>query len=118
MILLVEDDIPNRRAVALALKTAGHQVMSAEDGTDALELLACHHFELVITDLLMPNLNGLNLINTIRLKWPDIPIILMSGYLSRDLGEGVMKGIAAFLQKPFSPMALIMTIERVLPKSN
>jgi len=117
MILLVEDDIPNRRAVTLALKTAGHEVMSAGDGTEALELLFRHHFDLVITDLLMPNLNGLNLINTIRLKWPDIPLILMSGYLSNDLGKGVMEGIAAFLQKPFSPTALIMTIERVLPKS-
>jgi DNA-binding NtrC family response regulator len=118
MILLVEVDIPSRRAVTLALKTAGHEVMNAGDGTEALELLAKHHFEVVITDLLMPNLNGLNLINTIRLKWPAMPIVLMSGYLPHDVGKGVMEGIAAFLQKPFSPTALIMTIERVLPKSN
>ena len=72
MILVVEDDAPSRRAVTLALKRAGHEVMNASDGTEALELLAKHHFELVITDLLMPNLNGLNLINTIRLKWPHI----------------------------------------------
>ena len=118
MILLVEDDIPNQRAVTLALKTAGHEVMNAGDGTEALELLARHHFELVITDLLMPNLNGINLINTIRFKWPDIPLILMSGYLPQDLGKAIMEGIAAFLQKPFSPTTLIMTIERVLPKSS
>jgi YesN/AraC family two-component response regulator len=92
--------------------------MTAGDGTEALELLPKHHFELVITDLLMPNLNGLNLVNTIRLKWPDLPLILMSGYLSHDLGKGIMDGIAAFLQKPLSPTALIMTVERVLPKSN
>jgi CheY-like chemotaxis protein len=47
MILLVEDDIPSRRAVTLALKTAGHEVMTAGDGTEALELLAKHHFEVV-----------------------------------------------------------------------
>jgi CheY-like chemotaxis protein len=118
MILLVEDDAPNRRAVTLALKSAGHEVMSAGDGTEALELLARHHFELVITDLLMPNLNGLNLINSIRLKSPDVPLVLMSGYLPQDLGKSVMKGIAAFLQKPFSPTTLIMTVERLLSKSN
>ena len=48
----------------------GHEVMSADNGTEAMELLHKHDFELVITDLVMPNLNGLNLINTIRLKWP------------------------------------------------
>ena len=47
-----------------------------------------------------------------------MPIVLMSGYLPNDVGKGVMEGIAAFLQKPFSPTTLIMTIERVLPKSN
>src|SRR5437867_12030956 len=86
MILVVEDDAPSGRAIALALKTAGHEVMNAGDGTEALELLSMHDFELVITDLLMPNLSGQNLINTIRLKWPHMPVILTSGYLSKDLG--------------------------------
>jgi DNA-binding NtrC family response regulator len=118
MILLVEDDATSRRAVNLILKTAGHEVMSAGDGTEALELLAKHHFDLVITDLVMPNLNGLNLINAIRLKQPHLPLILMSGHLFKDAGKAVMEGIAAYLQKPFTPTALIMTVERVLSRSN
>jgi two-component system response regulator FlrC len=116
MILVVEDDGPSRRAVALTLKTAGHEVMNAGDGTEAQELLSMHHFDLVITDLLMPNLSGLNLINTIRLRWPRMPIILTSGYLSQDLGKAIIDGMSAFLQKPFTPTALIMTVERLLPK--
>ena len=56
MILLVEDEPPSGRAMALALKTAGHDVMIANSGAEALELLALHGFELVITDLVMPNL--------------------------------------------------------------
>jgi DNA-binding NtrC family response regulator len=117
MILLVEDDRPSSRAVTLALKTAGHEVMNASDGVEAIELLSKHHFELVITDLLMPKLNGQNLFNTIRLKWPHMPIILMSGYLSKDLGNAITDGMSAFLQKPFIPTALLMTVERVLAKS-
>jgi DNA-binding response OmpR family regulator len=50
MILVVEDDAPSGRSIALALKTAGHEVMNAGDGTEALELLSMHDFELVITD--------------------------------------------------------------------
>jgi CheY-like chemotaxis protein len=118
MILLVEDDAPNRRAVTLALKTAGHEVMNASDGTEALKLLSIHDFDLVITDLLMPNLNGLNLINTIHLKWPHMPIILMSGYLAKDLGKAIIDGMSAYLQKPFTPTALIMAVERVLSKAH
>ena len=118
MILVVEDDGPSRRAVTLALKTAGHEVMNASDGVEALELLSIHHFELVITDLLMPKLNGQCLFNTIRPKWPHMPIILMSGYLSQDLGNAITDGISAFLQKPFTPTALIVTVERLLPKAS
>ena len=92
--------------------------MNAGDGTEAQELLSMHHFDLVITDLLMPNLSGLNLINTIRLKWPHMPIILTSGYLSQDLGKAIIDGTAAFLQKPFTPTALLMTVERLLPKAS
>jgi DNA-binding response OmpR family regulator len=68
MILLVEDDPPSSRALTLALKTAGYEVINADNGTEALELLVMHDFELVITDLVMPNLNGLNLINAVHFK--------------------------------------------------
>jgi CheY-like chemotaxis protein len=118
MILLVEDDPASGRAMALALKTAGYDVLSAGDGPEALVLLAKHHFELVITDLVMPGLNGMNLINTIRIKWPDLPSILMSGYLPEGVGIAVMEGISAFLRKPIYPTDLIATVERLLPKSN
>lgn len=117
MILLVEDDPPSSHAMSLALKTAGHEVTNAGDGTEALEILTTGNFELVITDLVMPNLNGLNLINTIRLKWPHMPLILMSGYLSKDAGKVILAGNAVFLQKPVNPTALVMAVERVLSKS-
>jgi DNA-binding NtrC family response regulator len=117
MILLVEDDPASSRAMSLALKTASHDVINADDGTEAVELLYKHDFELVITDLVMPNLNGLNLINTIRLKWPRMPLILMSGYLAKDAGKAIIDQTAAYLQKPVNPTALVMAVERVLSKS-
>ena len=117
MILLVEDDPLSGRAMALALKTAGHQVINASNGAEALDLIALHDFELVITDLVMPDLNGLNLINAIRLKRPKLPIILVSGYLAKDAGRAIFDAAATFLQKPVNPTALIMAVERVLSKS-
>jgi DNA-binding NtrC family response regulator len=117
MILLVEDDRPSSRVMSLALKTTGHEVMSAADGTEAMELLAIHDFELVITDLVMPQLNGLNLINAIRLKRPGMPVILMSGYPAKDAGKAIIDQTAAYLQKPINPTSLVMAVERVLSKS-
>jgi DNA-binding NtrC family response regulator len=117
MILVVEDDPTSSRVLTAALKTAGHQVMNAGDGTQALELLATQNFELVITDLVMPNLNGLNLIKAIRLKWPHMPLILMSGYLSKNAGRAIIDQTAVFLQKPINPTTLMMTVERLLSKS-
>jgi two-component system, OmpR family, response regulator len=106
MILLVEDDPTSSRILSAALKTAGHEVMNADDGTEALELLAKHHFQFVITDLVMPNLNGLNLIKKIRLKWQHMPLILMSGYLAKDTGKAIIDQTAAYLQKPVNPTTL------------
>jgi len=117
MILLVEDDPASGRAMALALKTAGHEVMNANNGAEALEMLAVRDFKLVITDLVMPNLNGLNLINAIRVKRPKLPLILISGYLPKDAGKAIIDETAAFLQKPVNPTALVMAVERVLSKS-
>jgi len=79
MILLVEDDGPSLRAMTLALRTANYDVATASNGTEALALLAESRFEAIITDLVMPNMNGLDLINLIRRQWPDMGVILMSG---------------------------------------
>jgi len=65
----------------------------------------------------LPNLNGLNLINAIRVKQPKMPIILVSGYLAKDAGRAIIDEAAAFLQKPINPTALVMAVERVLSKS-
>jgi DNA-binding NtrC family response regulator len=115
MILLVEDDPPSSRALTLALKTAGYEVINADNGTEALELLVMHDFELVITDLVMPNLNGLNLINAVHFKRPHMPVILMSGYLVKDAGKAIIDQTAVFLQKPINPTALIMAVDGCSP---
>ena len=57
------------------------------------------------------------IINTIRLKRPKMPVILVSGYLAKDAGKAIVDETAAFLQKPVSPTALVMAVARVLSKS-
>jgi CheY-like chemotaxis protein len=117
MILLVEDDIITRKAFAQALRSHGHEVREAADGNEALALLEQSHFDVVITDMVMPNLNGLGLIAQIRADWPRTPILLMSGYVSQYAGQTIMSGEAEFLRKPIDSPVLIATVQRLLAVS-
>ena len=118
MILLVEDEAITRLAFGQLLRAHGHEVMETGDGAQALALLSKLRFDLVITDLVVPNLNGLNLASFIRARWPKTPIILISGYLSENAGKIILEGLADFLQKPIRPSALVATVHRLVPGSN
>ncbi len=117
MILLVEDEERAREVFAKILKNAGYGVMEAADGLQALSLLEKLHCDLVISDILMPNLNGYALVSRIRAKWPNMPIILMSGYLSPDAAKAMLNGSVDFIPKPIDPKTLIETIQRRMPQS-
>jgi len=122
MILFVEDESLSRRAFAQILRSKGYQVAEAQNGVEALEVLNTgtevltkKAFDLVITDLVLPGLHGVNLIHQIRAMWPNMPIIVTSGYLSDGPGKVILEGFAEFIQKPIDPAALIAAVRRLLP---
>lgn len=123
MILFVEDESLSRRAFAQILRAKGYQVAEAQNGVEALEILTTgtevltkKAFDLVITDLVLPGLHGVNLIHQIRARWPKMPIIVISGYLSETPGKVILEGFAEFIQKPIDPAALIAAVRRLLPE--
>ena len=118
VILLVEDEAPVRYAFAQILRNHGHVVMEAADGLEALDLLDKYHFHLVVTDLVMPNLNGFHLVARIRSTWPDTPIIITSAYFSEAAAQVLLAGKSEFIQKPIDPPALVATFHRLVPGSN
>jgi len=118
MILLVEDDAITRVSFAQMLRAHGHQVVEVADGRKALELLSSLRFDLVITDLVLPNLNGLNLVRLIRARCPSLPVILVSAYLSESGGRTILGESAHFFQKPVRPSALLATAQRLLGSRN
>lgn len=89
MILLVEDDATSRISFRRTLRSFGYEVYEAIDGTEAIALLEQHSSEvdLVITDMVLPKLNGLNLVLNIQRRWPKMPVVLVSGYLSKEGGR-------------------------------
>jgi CheY-like chemotaxis protein len=123
MILLVEDELVSRYALAQTLRSYGYDVKEAADGNEALALiqellLQKSTIDLVITDLRMPNENGFVLAAHIHVKWPKVPMLLMSGYLSERAGKLVSEGFAEFIHKPIDPPALIAAVRRLLQKQH
>jgi CheY-like chemotaxis protein len=116
MILLVEDEPITRNAFADALRMDGQEVIQAADGIEALLLLDKYHVDLIITDLVMPmpTFTGFELVGQIRSKWPHIPILIISAYVSQDTAK-ISDRNAEFMQKPVDPPALIATVRRLLP---
>jgi CheY-like chemotaxis protein len=92
MILLVEDDGICRIDFAQKLRSYGYEVLEATDGAEAIALLENHYptIDIVITDMVMPKVNGLNLIVNIQTRWPKLPVIMLSAYLSQYAGDSIL----------------------------
>lgn len=78
-ILIAEDDTAVRKFVLRALANAGHDVVAAEDGQQALEALETDQFDLLLSDIVMSELDGIALALKVSKDWPDLPILLMTG---------------------------------------
>lgn len=116
MILLVEDSITIRKLIKEILKEKNIEIEEAENGEEALNLLKNNIYDLIILDIMMPKMNGLELIKIIR-DFSNIPIIFLSA-LSDEKTQILAYNLGAdgYLTKPFSPNILISIVERYLRK--
>lgn len=122
-ILIVEDDALLRQLLARALTIAGYEVAEADDGQEALVQFELNPAELVLTDIVMPNQEGLETIGKLLRKNPVPKIVAMSGGGIMDPGGYLAMasklGAAATLQKPFSHEQMLETLAQVLaPRRN
>ena len=115
MILLVDDEEGYRELISRVLTKAGYEVLQAADGLQALSLLEESKVDLVISDILMPALNGYALVARLRAKWPTMPVILTTGFLSQESAKSMMNGSVDFIPKPINAQTLIDMIHRRIP---
>lgn len=117
VIMTADDSASVRQMVGFTLKQNGYDVVEAVDGRDALTRLASQKVDMLITDLNMPNLDGLGLIKGVRAGTLNkfIPIIMLTTE-SQDSkkGEGKAAGATGWIVKPFKPEQLIAVIKKVL----
>jgi CheY-like chemotaxis protein len=115
-VLVVDDEPSVRRFACRVLREAGYGVREAADGLDALSLIRSGVVDLdaVVSDIVMPRLNGVELLQSLSLERPRLPVILMSGY---DMNQLTRLGIASpcgVLSKPFPPDQLLAEVRRCI----
>jgi CheY-like chemotaxis protein len=113
-ILVVEDDRLNRELFSKVLRQEGYQVIEACDGDIALKILQALPCDLVITDFLMPMVNGIQFVEQLRSLQPQMPIIFITGYLSAISDKKIVDEVAEILAKPFELNVLRSSVRRVL----
>lgn len=116
-ILAVDDSASMRQMVTFTLKNAGHDVTEAEDGVQALGIAKGKSFDLVITDVNMPNMDGITLIKELRAlpAFKFTPMLMLTTESSGDKkAEGKAAGATGWIVKPFNPDQLIATVTKVL----
>jgi two-component system response regulator AtoC len=117
-ILLIDDEAPNRDALSLLLSHAGYQVRTAETGEEALAILHDTPFEIVITDLFLPGVNGIDILKRVKEDSPYTNVILITGNASAETAVEAMKeGAFDYITKPFNFEKLKIQVAKALEKS-
>ena len=116
-VLIIEDEESARRQVAKLVKKEGFEVMEAEDGAMGLALFTEHRPDIIITDLSLPKMDGLELIHMVRRLSPHVQIILMTAFGGDDAAlEALKSGVLDYLKKPIDIDALIVALGRAKEK--
>jgi two-component system alkaline phosphatase synthesis response regulator PhoP len=117
-ILVVEDEENFQEALKLNLEMEGYEVTCASDGAIALEILENAYFDLIILDVMMPEIDGIAVAETVRLQNNDVPILMLSAKSSSaDRVLGLKKGADDYLVKPFNLEELLLRIKKLIEKN-
>jgi DNA-binding NtrC family response regulator len=114
-ILIVDDDTMIREVVSEMLKEKIHKIVTVESGNQALKILSRNRFDIILTDINMPDMDGIQLLEYIKFVDPLIPIITMTGCNDlHKMHEAMEKGVAEYVIKPFSKEEICIYIDRTV----
>jgi DNA-binding NtrC family response regulator len=117
LILVVEDEHFVRSAIAQLLTLDGHEVLQAGSGNEAVELCKKRRVDLVITDLVIPDIDGIHLIPSLMEGCPNLPIVAISARFTATVLKTVkLLGVVETLEKPFTQDQLLAVVEKALRK--
>ncbi len=112
-ILVADDEAMMRNLLLKILEIEGYKVTLASSATEALEKLRIEKFDLLVSDVKMPGMNGFELLTKVKSEWPDMAVIVMTGYGDAyTVKEALTKGADEYLSKPFKSHEVSLIIER------
>lgn len=119
LVLVVDDEPDVRKVVRMTLEKSGYDVLEAEDGEKAIEEVKKGEnamlLNLIITDIRMPNMNGIDVINYYRKEWPSVPLIVLTGFPDMDMATSMLKhGIVDYLVKPVEAEKLRASVSKAM----
>ncbi len=119
LVLVVDDESDVRKVVRMTVEKAGYDVIEAEDGEQAIkEIKKGEHsilLSLIITDIRMPNRNGIDVINYYRKEWPSVPVIVLTGFPNLDMAIAMLRhGVVDYLVKPIEAEKLRASVAQAL----
>lgn len=114
-VLVVDDEVMVREMIVQILTIAGHQAIAVANGREALELMDLHAFDAVITDICMPEMDGITLTQEVLARYGDLPIMVITGYPDQYSSESALKaGAMEFIIKPFSSPELAVRFNKMM----
>lgn len=114
-LLIVDDDRALLNSVVMILEDEGYEVFFASSGKEALEKLRQNNYDVVLTDIKMPGMSGIELIEAIKSLGIDAPIILMTAFVEiKTTIEAIKKNAFDFIIKPYNPQELILAVEKAV----
>ncbi|MBI5826580.1 MAG: response regulator [Deltaproteobacteria bacterium] len=116
-ILVVDDCDTTRKLLSYIIKERGYRIITASNGIEALEVLAANHIDLVVTDMNMPQMDGLELSRNIKESgaYSKLPVIMVTTETAEaDRKMGMEAGVTTYLTKPITPQELLYEIEKLL----
>ena len=117
-ILLVEDEENLHDALKLNLELEGYEITSAYDGNEALKAIKDEYFDLIIMDVMLPQMDGVSVTETIRIQNNEVPILILSAKnSSADRVLGLKKGADDYMVKPFNLEELLLRVDKLISKN-
>ena len=114
-ILVVDDEDIVRTSCSRTLSPEGYEVMLAKNGVEGLKMASEERFDLVLTDLKMPDMDGIEVLRIIKEKWPETAVIIVTGYQTVDTAVKAIKlGAYDYIEKPFTPDSLISAVAEAM----
>ncbi len=119
LVLVVDDESDVRKVVRMTLEKSGYDVVEAEDGEKAIEEIKKGEnsilLNLIITDIRMPNMNGIDVINYYKKEWPSVPIIVLTGFPDVEMSTTMLQhGVSDYLVKPVESEKLRASVAKAL----